>query len=86
MSESKTAGELRELLDRIEDTNNSNAAGCMAVLWRMAPDLARRVIAAEKLVEALDGMIDRNGMHCIPDTQAQEGIDAALNAYREASK
>ena len=55
-----------------------------ATLIALAPSLARRVIAAEKLVEALDWCIEvlQNNNHDLTALQAIK----ALHAYREASK
>ena len=51
-----------------------------ATLIALAPSLARRVIAAEKLVEALTAIADGDG------DDYSRLARAALTAYREASK
>lgn len=52
-----------------------------ATLIALAPSLARRVLAAEKLVEALERVLCYS--LCAADRRM---INAALTAYREASK
>lgn len=71
-----TAEQLEELLRRSLFSEED-----FRQLSSMATSLARRVIAAEKLVEALEVMRDttnRAGMY--------DYADNALTAYREASK
>lgn len=56
-----------------------------ATLIAMAPDLARRVIAAERLVEAAERvLLARPGS--LSDAEYRLDLDTALTAYREASK
>ena len=92
-----TAEQLEELLGRIADPNNKDAASDMADLWRMAPSLARRVVAAEKLVEAASNAVmylESGFINCgkcgdeveTKHTDAEYELRAALTEYREASK
>lgn len=65
-------------------TGNGPRGPANTALIALAPSLARRVIAAEKLVEALDWCIEvlQNNNHDLTALQAIK----ALHAYREASK
>lgn len=58
-----------------------------AALIALAPSLARRVIAAEKLVEALDMFVIHYPRGINPDLDdAASNARSAITAYREASK
>lgn len=92
---------LESLLRDCAVTNSEGYSEALEALRDMAPDLARRVIAAEKLVNALENMIsaysepDRqlccDGQHCgCRGGTVRDEADwiscSALTAYREVSK
>lgn len=68
-----------------EESNNyggnfeSGEAESNLILIALAPALARRVVAAEKLVERIDEILDYN-------RAPWYAVHEALTAYREASK
>lgn len=71
-----------------EDESHYNACGEPpsvhdATLIALAPSLARRVVAAEKLVEALDQHLQKGDSIMDADEKI---IDHLIAAYREASK
>jgi hypothetical protein len=75
----KPKGEVICVVD--EDTEENEANGRLIAL---APSLARKVIAAERMAEALKDLIDYCGSSQMGCSTWDE--EAALTAYREASK
>lgn len=79
-----TAEQLEELLSAIDGPGNDKAAKAMAALWREAPSLARKVIAADAMqmeLEKCEIMLRLRGL-----TSSADAAGSALTAYREASK
>lgn len=82
-----TAEQLEELLGKLDNGHPLDAGRAMDELFALAPSLARRVIAAEKLVEALEGFqeCDCKRHNCATCAWFSDA-DEAITAYREASK
>lgn len=79
-----TAEQLEELLALTGSADDHLHFGAVEKLKEISPSLAHRVLAAEKLVEALNGV--RHYIDGYAGCDEQEALDAALTAYREASK
>lgn len=70
----------------IVGTQDHDDSDANAALIALAPSLARRVICAEKLVEALDNLRELVTQDIGKQLEAEAELDATLTAYREASK
>lgn len=87
-----TAEQLEELLEHIEERKTHFGLDVMPISAATVASLARRVLAAEKLVEALDRIgrceIDQSMGLIKPGEMVKARIEGgkALAAYREASK
>jgi hypothetical protein len=73
-----TAEQLEEMLHRAE-SHDAGWYSAQSELILLAPSLARRVIAAEKLVAELELILENDDDHW-------SMFKCALTAYREASK
>lgn len=87
-----TAEQLEELLNLLNSPYEGRSDAEFQ-LKQLGPSLARKVIAAEKLVEALSGIIEvgKTGYHSISgdwlvSRKLMTAASNALTAYREASK
>lgn len=92
-----TADELEELLDGCNVTNMLGYSEAYEELRDLSPSLARRVIAAEKLVEALKRAevqsvhwgydnVAGGGNFIYKDAIFVDDFKGALNEYEEANK
>lgn len=75
-----TAEQLEKLLAMLDNGHTLDPGRAMDELACLAPSLARRVLAAEKLVEAFSGMVEdaeKVGWDCVDER-------SALTAYRKA--
>ena len=74
-----TAEQLEELLAMLDNGHTLDPGRAMDELACLAPELARKVIAADKLVEALDDALSQDDDHWAL-------CRAAITAYHEAAQ
>lgn len=76
-----TSEKLEELLGRSMYSDED-----LRQLSFMAPSLARRVLAADKLIEKMDSVIESRHIIALVSVEDIDELDALDAAYREASK